>query len=92
MQRAERRNPLNDRPTEVQRINYDIDLNGRLTVHGEGGDDQFFVDDNAAITTLDAARGRRPVQIGQLYGMQRDMPQQHAAADRLRDHRDDAAT
>ena len=43
----------NDRPTEVQRVNYDMNLNGRLSVYGMGGDDQFYVDDNATIATLD---------------------------------------
>ncbi|MCU0918723.1 MAG: hypothetical protein MUF16_00045, partial [Burkholderiaceae bacterium] len=61
-----------NRSAEVQRINYDINLNGRVTVYGQGGNDHFAVDDNAAITTLDGGKGSDNFQIGQLFGEQRN--------------------
>ncbi len=42
----------NEPTSEVQRINYDTALNGRLSVFGLGGNDAFFVDD----TTRDRRR------------------------------------
>ncbi|HSO01714.1 MAG TPA: hypothetical protein VLS46_04250, partial [Gaiellaceae bacterium] len=62
----------NEPTTEVQRINYDQALNGRLSVFGLGGNDQFFVDDNSAITTLDGGSGYDSFQIGQIFGLKRD--------------------
>ena len=59
------------RPQEVQRINYDANLNGRLQVYGAGGNDYFAVDDNSAITSLDGGSGKDVFQIGQIYGSQR---------------------
>ena len=41
----------------VQRINYDTALNGRLSVYGLGGNDSFFSDDNSV--DHDARRRRR---------------------------------
>src|SRR5690606_9319594 len=61
------------RPQEVQRINYDANLNGRLVVLGLEGDDVFAVDDNSAITSLDGGAGNDQFFIGQLYGSQRDL-------------------
>ncbi len=54
------------RPQEVQRINYDANLNGRLQVYGAGGNDYFAVDDNSAITSLDGGSGKDAFQIGQI--------------------------
>jgi len=54
--------------TEVQRINYDRTVNGRLTVNGGLGDDEFYMDDNSAITTLDGGQGKDLFQIGQVLG------------------------
>ena len=62
-----------DRPTAVERINYDAALNGRLIVYGLGGNDVFAVDDNSAITTLDGGAGNDTFQIGQIFGRQRDV-------------------
>ena len=42
---------------DVERINYDSGINGRLIVNGLGGNDIFAVDDNSAITTLDGGAG-----------------------------------
>ena len=60
------------RKQTLERINYDASINGRLMVFGQGGNDVFAVDDNAAITTLDGGTGDDSFQIGQLYGLQRD--------------------
>src|SRR5262249_16188163 len=60
------------RSQSVQRINYDSSINGRLMVFGQGGNDYFAVDDNAATTTLDGGAGNDTFQIGQIYGFQRD--------------------
>jgi RTX calcium-binding nonapeptide repeat (4 copies) len=60
------------RSESVQRINYDSSINGRLMVFGQGGNDYFAVDDNAATTTLDGGSGNDSFQIGQIYGYQRD--------------------
>ena len=57
---------------DVQRINYDAALNGRLSVYGLGGNDAFYVDDNSAITTLDGGDGNDTFQIGQIFGFKRD--------------------
>ncbi|MGH6643760.1 MAG: hypothetical protein ACRED3_13800, partial [Bradyrhizobium sp.] len=60
------------RSESVQRINYDSSINGRLMVFGQGGNDYFAVDDNAAITTLDGGAANDTFQVGQIYGFQRD--------------------
>ncbi|MGC9326354.1 MAG: calcium-binding protein, partial [Candidatus Hinthialibacter sp.] len=52
----------------VERINYDNTINGRLLVSSGKGDDQFYVDDNSAITTLDGGEGKDLFQIGQVFG------------------------
>jgi hypothetical protein len=54
----------------VELVNYDSGVSA-LNVIGEGGNDYFAVDDNAAITTLDAGPGDGTFQIGQLYGLAR---------------------
>ena len=65
---------LTGRSQDVQRVNYDARLNGRLEVYGLGGNDYFAMDDNSAITTLDGGSGADQFQIGQLYGSQRVVP------------------
>ncbi|WP_292324641.1 hypothetical protein, partial [Mesorhizobium sp.] len=62
----------NEDSKEVQRINYDTGLNGRLTVEGRGGNDAFFTDDTTVITTLDGGAGDDQFQVGQIFGAQRD--------------------
>jgi len=59
---------LDDLWPEVERINYDQTINGRLRVNAGQGDDQFYVDDNSAITTLDGGQGEDLFQIGQVFG------------------------
>ncbi|MDN3722365.1 hypothetical protein QW131_31955 [Roseibium salinum] len=62
---------LADRPQEVERINYDSNINGRLSVFGLGGNDYFASDDTSAIMTLDGGEGNDGFQIGQLFGSKR---------------------
>ncbi|HSC16224.1 MAG TPA: hypothetical protein VLI71_13960, partial [Gammaproteobacteria bacterium] len=52
---------------QVERINYDWAVNGRLLVSSGAGDDEFYVDDNSAITTLDGGQGADLFQIGQVF-------------------------
>src|SRR5262249_61077332 len=66
----------------VERINYDVNLNGRLIVSGLGGDDYFASDDNSAITTLDGGAGNDTFQIGQIFGSTRT-PSDVAAEDQF---------
>ena len=40
-----------------ERVNYDENIDGGLTVNGLEGDDRFMVDDNAARTTLNGGVG-----------------------------------
>eukprot|EP01034_Spumella_vulgaris_P030849 gene30849-38130_t len=59
----------------VQRINYDSTQTGRVVVMGLKGDDQFFVDDNSALMTLDGGEGDDRFQFGQMFGAARVAPQ-----------------
>ena len=58
----------------VERINYDENINSRLTVNGGNGDDTFAVDDNSSITTLDGGAGDDTFLIGQAYANPRVAP------------------
>ncbi|HET6789273.1 MAG TPA: hypothetical protein VFH49_15005, partial [Aquabacterium sp.] len=60
-----------NRRQDVERINYDENINSRLVVRGLSGDDYFASDDNSAITTLDGGAGADEFQIGQIYGSPR---------------------
>ncbi|NGP18574.1 calcium-binding protein [Devosia aurantiaca] len=55
-----------------ERINYDASINGRVIVNANAGDDKFFVDDNAAILTLDGGAGNDAFQVGQVFSSKRD--------------------
>ncbi|MCB1998993.1 MAG: LEPR-XLL domain-containing protein, partial [Rhodoferax sp.] len=68
-------------PAQVERINYDANLNGRLSVHGLGGNDYFAVDDTSTIATLDGGAGDDSFQIGQLFGSQRSLGANLASSD-----------
>ena len=60
-----------NRPTfagAVERINYNGTINGRLLVSSGDGDDQFYVDDNSSMTTLDGGKGKDLFQVGQVFG------------------------
>ena len=65
--------PDNEDFDEVQRINYDTALNGRLTIEGRGGDDAFYSDDVTVIATYDGGRGDDTFQIGQIFGANRNI-------------------
>jgi hypothetical protein len=64
---------LNEDSHEVQRINYDRGLNGRLTVLGYGGNDYFASDDTTTTVTLDGGKGYDTFQIGQIFGNKRNV-------------------
>jgi hypothetical protein len=59
---------------DVERINYDENINARLIVNGLAGNDFFAVDDNASITTLDGGAGNDTFTIGQAYAHPRIAP------------------
>ncbi|RJR48541.1 MAG: calcium-binding protein, partial [Desulfobacteraceae bacterium] len=60
---------------EIERINYNENINGRLVVNGLGGADAFYSDDNSAITTIDGGSGDDFFQFGQVFGLDRQSPQ-----------------
>ncbi|MGI2027111.1 LEPR-XLL domain-containing protein [Endozoicomonas acroporae] len=64
----------------VERINYDRNINARLTLNGLDGNDSFFSDDNSTITTLDGGAGNDRFQIGQLFGLDRNTAEGTVAA------------
>jgi hypothetical protein len=63
----------NEDSDEVQRINYDTGLNGRVIVEGQGGNDAFFADDTTVIMSLDGGAGDDQFQIGQIFGEKRNI-------------------
>ncbi|HLL12666.1 MAG TPA: hypothetical protein VK570_16505, partial [Rubrivivax sp.] len=65
----------------VARVNYDSQLNGRLAVLGQGGNDYFAMDDNSVITTLDGGAGNDNFQVGQIFGSQRNVGANLASSD-----------
>ncbi|HZM79421.1 MAG TPA: hypothetical protein VFC19_27135, partial [Candidatus Limnocylindrales bacterium] len=67
-------------PSEVQRVNYDAAIEGRLSVFGLGGNDYFAVDDTSVPVTLDGGANADMFQIGQLYGNKRDVTEGKLAA------------
>jgi Ca2+-binding RTX toxin-like protein len=52
---------------QVERVNYDQNINERLVVNGLGGADRFVADDNSSVTTLDGGAGMDSFQIGQIF-------------------------
>ena len=54
-----------------ERINYDDRINV-LRVNGRDGNDEFYSDDNSALTTLDGGVGNDIFKFGQLFGEDRD--------------------
>ncbi|WP_236960757.1 beta strand repeat-containing protein [Methylobacterium durans] len=59
--------------TAVERINYDMSVNGRVIVEGGDGNDRFTMDDNAALMTIDGGAGDDFFQVGQVFGSLRDV-------------------
>ena len=56
---------------EVQRINYDTALNGRISVYGQSGNDHFYSDDTSVTISLQGGQGDDTFQIGQIFGTKR---------------------
>ncbi|HEY5244680.1 MAG TPA: hypothetical protein VIJ60_03350, partial [Acidimicrobiales bacterium] len=52
---------------DYERVNYDTSIN-LLQVNGGDLADQFYVDDNSAITVLDGVAGNDTFQFGQVFG------------------------
>ena len=52
---------------DYERVNYDNSIN-LLQVNGGALSDQFYVDDNSAITVLDGVAGNDTFQFGQVFG------------------------
>jgi hypothetical protein len=63
---------VDDPISDVQRINYDTALNGRINVFGKTGNDHFYVDDTTATISLDGGAGFDTFQVGQIFGTKRD--------------------
>ncbi|RUY91989.1 hypothetical protein, partial [Mesorhizobium sp. M7A.F.Ca.CA.001.10.2.1] len=61
----------NEPSNEVARINYDTALNGRITIEGQGGNDNFYSDDTTAIVSLQGGAGDDSFNIGQIFGTKR---------------------
>ena len=59
--------------TAVERINVDASLNGRIVVEGGLGDDRFYMDDDAALMTVDGGAGNDFFQMGQIFATPRDV-------------------
>lgn len=51
-----------------ERINYDANINGMLTINAVGGSNHFAIDDNSAETTINGADEGDTFQIGQIFG------------------------
>ena len=58
--------------TLYERVNYDENIDGGLTVNGLEDDDRFMVDDNAARTTLNGGTGDDEFQFAQVYETRRN--------------------
>ena len=71
-----------DRNAFVERINYDRTMN-TLAVNGGAGADEFYADDNSAITTLDGGAGEDLFQFGQMFGAERTAPAHVAFGDEI---------
>ncbi|MDX6411835.1 MAG: hypothetical protein QOE91_1351, partial [Gaiellaceae bacterium] len=71
-----------DPNTFVERINYDRTVNV-LQVNGAAGNDEFYADDNSALTTLDGGIGTDTFQFGQMFGAARTSPDRVAPGDEV---------
>ncbi|BAU91131.1 GLUG domain-containing protein [Methylorubrum populi] len=56
----------------VERINYDMSVNGRVIVEGGKGNDRFALDDSSALMTIDGGEGNDFFQVGQVFASLRD--------------------
>ncbi|MEH6515891.1 MAG: matrixin family metalloprotease [Halioglobus sp.] len=57
---------------DVERVNYNSNINEGLFVNGLAGDDKIVADDNSTVTTLDGGIGKDTFQIGQVFATPRD--------------------
>ena len=57
---------------DVERINYDDNINARLRINALGGKDKFTMDDNLSTTVLDGGSGDDTFQFGQVFRSERD--------------------
>jgi hypothetical protein len=64
-------NPTGNPFDFTERVNYNENINSRLSVITHAGDDFFYVDDNSSITTLDGGIGKDTFQIGQIFNSDR---------------------
>ena len=62
----------NETSTNMQRVNYDVGIDGFLQVQELGGDDFFASDDTSAEALVFGGDGNDTFQIGQLFGLPRD--------------------
>ena len=58
--------------TEVERVNYDGNINGGLAINGREGDDHFTLDDNDVLTTINGDAGNDTFQVGQIFQSRRE--------------------
>ena len=52
---------------QIERVNYDGNVNRGLVINGRDGDDRFSLDDNDVITTINGDAGDDSFQVGQLF-------------------------
>ncbi|MDH3274822.1 MAG: hypothetical protein OEM99_09825, partial [Gammaproteobacteria bacterium] len=52
---------------QLERVNYDSNINKQLIVNGLGGEDSFAADDNSSLTTVDGGADNDSFQIGQIF-------------------------
>ena len=64
--------PNNETSTNMQRVNYDVGIDGFLQLQMFGGDDYFASDDTSAEALVFGGAGNDTFQIGQLFGSPRD--------------------
>ncbi len=62
----------NETSTNMQRVNYDVGIDGFLQLQMFGGDDYFASDDTSAEALVFGDAGNDTFQIGQLFGSPRD--------------------
>src|SRR5262249_43994029 len=64
---------LQGSPTDVERVNYNTNIEA-LVLNTEGGDDKVSLDDNWAPTTIYGGSGHNQFQVGQIF----QTPRTHA--------------
>lgn len=52
---------------DVERVNYNANINGTMTINSLAGDDRFNLDDNSAVTVINMGAGKDKAQIGQMF-------------------------